>query len=119
MPTEVKAGGIDSTRRSDQQSNDRTGTRDRDTSGPIAGRDLADRESDMVHSIAETREAGVPVRDGAGEAGDSMQETRQNIAEKTKDTHQRICHFTRENPTAAVLMACALGAILIRILPGR
>lgn len=113
MATEVKTAGIDNTYRSDQKTSDRT-------SGPIARRDLADKASDMADDVAhKAKEAGEKLIDKASDVGHSMQETGHNIAEKTRHTHQVICDFTRENPTAAVLMAFGLGAILARILPGR
>ena len=118
MANEARAsGGFDSASRQDQQrSGDRTGT----TYGALARRDLGDKPSDMADDVSnKAREAGYTLMDRASDVGHSVQEAGHNIAEKSKHTHQAICGFTKENPTAAVLMAFGLGALLARILPGR
>lgn len=100
MASNVKT---DNTYRSDDlKSNDRTGMMDAAANGPCANRDFPDKAFDM-----------------AGAVGHSMQETGKYFEEKTKNTYQAICDFTKENPTAAVLVAFGLGTILARILPGR
>lgn len=121
MATEVKAAGTDNTYRSDHlKTNDRTGMADGGAGGSIAKRDIADKASDMADGVAhKAKQAGDTFMDKASDVGHSMQETGHNIVEKTKHTHQVICNFTKDNPTAAVLMAFGLGAILARILPGR
>ena len=54
-----------------------------------------------------------------GDAAHSMQKDAQGISEKATHTHQVICDFTKENPTAALVMAFALGVVLSRFLSGR
>ncbi len=117
MATEFKTAGIENNYRTDhQKSSDRGGMSD----GANARRDLADKASDMADGVAnKAKEAGDKFMSKASDVGHSMQETGHNIAEKSKSGHRAICAFTKENPTAAVLMAFGLGAILARILPGR
>jgi ElaB/YqjD/DUF883 family membrane-anchored ribosome-binding protein len=117
MATEVKAAGIDNAFRADRQkTSDYTGMTDAAT----ARRDLGDKASDMASDVAhKAKEAGDTLMDKASDFGHSMQETGHSLAEKAKHTQNAICDFTRENPTAAVLMAFGVGAVLARILPRR
>ncbi len=117
MATEDKAAGIDSAFRTEhQKANDNTGM----SGGAGARRDFGDKASDLASEVAhKAREAGDSLMDKASDLGHSVQETGHNIAEKSKHTHQAVCDFTKANPTAAVLMAFGLGAILARLLPRR
>ena len=117
MATEVKSTGIDSAYRAEhQKTSDQSGM----SGGASARRDFEDKASEMADSAAhKAKEVGNSFMDKASDVGHSMQETGHNIAEKTKHTHRAVCDFTKENPTAAILMAFGLGAILARVLPGR
>lgn len=117
MATEVKAAGIDNAFRTEhQKANDNTGM----SGGAGARRDFGDKASGLASDVAhKAKDLGDTLMDKASDVGHSMQETGHNIAEKSKHTHQAVCDFTRENPTAAVLMAFGLGAILARLLPRR
>ncbi|MCC5785290.1 MAG: hypothetical protein JJU33_01160 [Phycisphaerales bacterium] len=53
------------------------------------------------------------------DAARAMEEAGHHISEKATQTHQVICDFTKENPTAALVMAFALGVVLSRFLSGR
>lgn len=119
MATEIKSQGIDSNYRTDQQkSGDRTGLTDSAGSGSSTRRDFADKGSDIADDIAhKAKQAGETLKDKADDFGHSMQETGHNIAEKTKHGHKAVCDFTRDNPTAAILIAFGVGAILARVLP--
>ena len=119
MATEVKTAGIGNTSHADyQKSSDRTGVSGVADSGHQDRRDLGDKVSDKADDFAhKAKEAGETMKEKASHVGHSMQEAGHNIAEKSKHGHQAICSFTRENPTAAVLMAFGIGAILARILP--
>lgn len=121
MATEVRTSGIDGGYRSEpQKAGDRTGMTDSANSGSSTRRDFADKASDVGDDIAhKAKQAGDTLRDKASDVGHSMQEAGHNIAGRAKHTHQAICSFAKENPTAAVLMAFGLGAMLARILPGR
>lgn len=117
MATEVKTSGIDNAIRAEHQRiNDRAGM----AGGATTVRELGDKASDLANEVAhKARELGDTLIDKASDVGHSMQETGHNIAEKSKHTHQAVCDFTKANPTAAVLMAFGLGAILARLLPRR
>ncbi len=116
MTTEIKPAGIDSIYRSDQHKSGDRGL----TDGSGGRRDIADKASDLAGGVAhKAREAGDTFMDKASDVGHSIQETGHNIAEKGKTSYHAVCDFTKANPTAAVLMAFGIGAILARILPGR
>ena len=120
MASDVKGTGMENAYRSEhQKSSDRTGLTD-GAGGPNAKRDFGDKASDMADDVAhKARQAGGKLQNKASNVGDSMQEAGHEFAEKSKHTHEAIVGFTKENPTAAVLLAFGLGAILARILPGR
>lgn len=121
MATEVKSPGIDTSSRSGQQkAGDHTGKTDGADSGPNAWRDLTDKGSDVADDVAHmARQSGDTLKDKADDFGRSLQETGHTIAEQTRDGHEAVCDFTREYPTAAVLMAFGLGVIVAHFLPGR
>lgn len=62
--------------------------------------DLADRTVQKVHHAA----------DAANDVGHTAMKKAQN-------GHAAVCDFTKQNPTAALLMAFGVGAILARLLP--
>lgn len=121
MASETTTPGIDNPFRSEyQKTSERARLSADSTLNPGTKRDLGDKTSDVADDVAsKAKDAGDAFIDKAGEVGHSMQETGHNIAEKTKHTHQAIRRFTKENPTAAVLMAFGVGAMLARMLPGR
>lgn len=110
MDSEVKPSGIGNATRSDYQS---PGNR---SSGSHARRDLDDIADDVADKA---RDAGDTLKDKASDAAHAMQQTGEDLAEKAKHTHRAICDYTKENPTAAMITAIAVGVILSRILPGR
>lgn len=121
MAGDTMTSGIDSPFRSEhQKTTDRARLSGDSMTNPGVKRDLGEKASDAADDVAsKAKDAGDAFIDKAGEVGHSMQETGHDIAEKTKHTHQAIRRFTKENPTAAVLMALGVGAILARMLPGR
>ncbi|MCC5822624.1 MAG: hypothetical protein LAT64_03520 [Phycisphaerales bacterium] len=114
MANDVKAGGIDTTYRSDyQKRSDRANIAGETGSGRIDIRDDVNKASEMADEIAhKPREACGTFKDKATDVGHAVEG-------KTKRSHRAICDFTKKNPTAAVLTAFGLGAILARVLPGR
>ena len=120
MATDVKSSGMESIHRSGQQSGERAGINAATHEGSSTRYDLKGNEAGSADSIAgKAKEAGDTLMDNASDDGHSMQETGHNIAEKSKHAHKAICDFTKENPSAAILLAFGLGAILARVLPGR
>jgi len=121
MANEIKSSGIDNTYRSEHEKRSDSASVVADpTKDSIAKRNFSDSASGMADDVAhKAKEAGDTLKDKASDVGHSLQDTGHNIAEKTKHSHKAICDFTKENPTAAVLMAFGVGAILARVLPGR
>lgn len=126
MATEVKTTGMETATGSNYpRTGERAGMSDVSNTGTSTRRDLGDKADEAAHKAREAgetlkdkaKDAGETIKDKASEVGHSMQETGHNIAEKSKTSHQAICKFTRENPTAAVLLAFGVGAILARVLP--
>jgi ElaB/YqjD/DUF883 family membrane-anchored ribosome-binding protein len=121
MAIETKATGNESMQRSDhQKTGGHTGFIEDGKTSSVTRRDFGDKVSDLADDVKDkAKEAGDTFMEKAGDVKHSMQDAGHNIAEKSRHTHEAIVHFTRDNPTAAVLMAFGLGAILARILPGR
>jgi ElaB/YqjD/DUF883 family membrane-anchored ribosome-binding protein len=105
MANEIKDATRESSFRTDQHKhNDRSpfGEPKKDT-----GHEYVDKASNVAHDMV----------DKAHDASNAVAETGENIAHKFEEGHKKVCSFTRENPTAAVLIAVGVGAIIARLLP--
>ncbi|TVQ74987.1 MAG: hypothetical protein EA380_11750 [Phycisphaeraceae bacterium] len=72
-------------------------------------KDLGDKASGMIDKVSEK----------AHSAGDAMMDVGKDVVDHTRDGYTAVCKFTKQNPTAAVLIAFGAGAILARLLPHR
>jgi len=105
MANEIKDAPRESTFRTEQQK-----LQDRSPFGEPkkdGGHEYVDKASSVAHDMV----------DKAHDAGHAVAETGENIAHKFEDAHSQVCGFTKKNPTAALLIAVGVGAILARLLP--
>lgn len=121
MATDYKSAASDSGYRTEaQRTNDRTGMSGQSGDTSVMKRDIGDKATDLANDILhKAKDVGDDIAHKANDAGHAIHDAGQNIARKTKHAHEVVCDFTKENPTAAVLIAFGIGAIIARILPGR
>ncbi len=106
MAMENKTSMTDTAFRSEQKPGDRHAfTEPR----PSDARIHEHKTSDVIDKVSEK----------AHSAGETIVDAGKDVVDHTRDGYNAVCKFTKQNPTAAVLLAFGAGAILTRLLPGR
>jgi len=119
MANDMKTSGIDSSSRTEhQRTMERGSLTDEKGYGQRGSKDLAEKASDAGDKIAEkASDAGETLAEKAKSAGHAVMESGEDFADRAKGVHSTICKFTKDNPTASVLIAFGAGAVLARLLP--
>ncbi|MDX2147483.1 MAG: hypothetical protein SFZ23_08160 [Planctomycetota bacterium] len=74
--------------------------------------DVVALKNDAMQAGAHALETG---KKSVKHAVDSVYDGAREISHRAQSTHDQMCNYVRENPTAAVLIAVGVGALLGRI----